>query len=603
MQLFILPPSSHDGLQVRSQIRSPLPVLPPPPSHNAVVVRSLLTTTSMEREQILRDIEYNIFAFPAALVTCDFLTDSGTSAMTDIQWAAVMRGDESYGRNSGYYCLLDAFRDIFERGDTQERIYRDVLAGTADADFYRKKCLKAYEGGFVNGGSVQLSRPNFFIVPQGRCAESLLFSSMKETLVGQSSENVTQPVIISNGFFDTTGAHAAVAGLERQTFLQPGLSDPFPEELIGKRNFFKGNLDIAAAEEFLRKHGDRVALILITITNNFAAGQPVSMANIRQTAAIAKRYRIPLFFDACRFAENAKFIQDFEEGFSTYSIGKIVQEIFSYVDGFTISLKKDGLANMGGALCFRDQGLFTHKFSGHKDKIPIGELIKEHQILCYGNDSYGGMSGRDLMAAAVGLYEVTKESYLRNRISQVQSFAQKLHASGIPVLLPPGGHAIYLDMDGFFDGCDRAPEEFASVGFTIELLRDYGIRAWEAGPFAWEWDKKTTTERKNILNLVRFAVPRNSMTDHQINYTIAAILQLHAKRHTIPGVKIIRGAESRLRHFQSGFALVPVEVKQKVKLEVKQISLYNKIEVFTDPLPFSYFWAVRILDITAGVPA
>ncbi|KAL3676697.1 hypothetical protein R1sor_026645 [Riccia sorocarpa] len=547
-------------------------LMPPPPSHNALVVRSLVTITSAEREQILRDVEFNVFAFPAALLTCDFLSDSGTSAMTDIQWAAIMRGDESYGRNSGYYCLLDAFRDIFERGDSQERIFRDVLSGTADADFYRSKCLKAHEGGFVNGGSLQLSRPNFFIVPQGRCAESLLFSTMQEVLARTSTENVTltQRVVISNGFFDTTGANAAVAGFELQTFLKPGLCDPFPAELIGKTNSFKGNLDIVAAEEFLTKHADRVALILITITNNFAAAQPVSMGNIKETARMAKHYGIPLFFDACRFAENAKFIQDFEEGFSGHTIGQIVQEMFSYVDGFTISLKKDGLANMGGALCFRDQGLFAQKFSGGKDEIPIGERLKERQILCYGNDSYGGMSGRDLMAASVGLYEVTKESYLRHRISQVQSFAEKLHANGIPVLLPPGGHAIYLDMDGFFLGCDRAPEEFASVGFTLELLRDYGIRAAEAGPFAWEWDKKTSAERKNIPNLVRFAVPRNSMTDHHINYTVAAILQLHANRDMIPGVKITRGAESRLRHFQSGFLPVPVEVKQRTYLSEAQ---------------------------------
>jgi tryptophanase len=287
-----------------------------------------------------------------------------------------MRGDESYGRNWGYYCLLDAFRDIFERGVTQEHAFHQIASGSADIGFYRTKLLVSSEGGFVNGGPHQLERPNFFIVPQGRCAENLLFSTLGRIAADKKNNNIpSQTIVISNGFFDTTAANASVAGFELQVFTQPGLSDPFPKKLIGKKNPFKGNLDITATESFIAEHPAEIALILVTITNNWAAAQPVSMANIRAAAALARRKKIPLFFDACRFAENA---------YSEKPITTIVQEMFSYADGFTISLKKDGLANIGGVLCFRDKGLFAEKYEG------IGHLFKELQIISFGNDSYGG---------------------------------------------------------------------------------------------------------------------------------------------------------------------------------------------------------------------
>lgn len=297
-----------------------------------------------------------------------------------------MRGDESYGRNWGYYCLLDAFRDVFERGNNQERAYQRVIAGSADIDFYRNKLLIPSEGGFVNGGPSQLERPNFFIVPQGRCAENLLFSTLSGLMAAgvQPGEAPVRHMLISNGFFDTTAANAAVAGFELQVFTQPGLNDPFPLELIGKENYFKGNLDVAATEAYMEEHPGLVDMILVTITNNWAAAQPVSMKNIREAAELARRKEVPLFFDACRFAENAYFIQQYEAGYSGMTIEAIVHEMFTYAEGFTISLKKDGLANMGGVLCFRDEGLFAKKYEG------IGLLLKERQIISYGNDSYGG---------------------------------------------------------------------------------------------------------------------------------------------------------------------------------------------------------------------
>ncbi|KXJ87312.1 tryptophanase [Microdochium bolleyi] len=549
--------------------------VPPPPTHNALVVRSLLEVTREERRRVLEDVEYNVFAYPAGMVTCDFLSDSGTSAMTDIQWAAMLRGDESYGRNWGYYCLLDAFRDTFERGTAgARRIVHDLVSGSADTATYRDELLLAQAGGFVNGGPAQLERPNTFLVPQGRCAEALLFSTLRLMIAEKAAQSPPSsppccqqpPVIISNGFFDTTGANAAVAGFELQTFTQPGLNDPFPPELVGKENPFKGNLDIEATEAYLsslpsRTHNnsgdipvsETVTLLLLTITNNWAGAQPVSLANIRAAHALSRRFGIPLFFDACRFAENAWFIQQFEVGYGGTPIPDIVREMFSYVDGFTISLKKDGLANMGGALCFRDESeLFAKRYEG------IGMRLKERQILCYGNDSYGGMSGRDLMAAATGLLEVVKAPYLRNRITQVQHFASRLHSSGVSVLLPPGGHAVYIDMDAFFAYTDRSPGDFASVGFVLELLEKYGIRAAEAGPFGWEWDKKTPQEQAKIPNLVRLAVPRHVMSEEHIAYTVAAVGELYRNRHAIPDVVISRGKDMRLRHFSCGLRPVPV---------------------------------------------
>ncbi|PVI00602.1 PLP-dependent transferase [Periconia macrospinosa] len=375
----------------------------------------------------------------------------GTIAIIDVQWLSLMRGDESYGRNWGYYCLLDLFRYIFERGNDHAQVFRRVVTGMLDSDFYHEELLKPHQGGFVNGGTYQLQRPNVFIRPQGRCAEALLFSILS-SMGAENSQETDTPVIISNGFFDTTGADASVAGFELQMFTQPGLSGPFPHHLVGKANNFKGNMDVTAAEAYVEKHPGRIKMILMTITNNWAAGQPVSMQNIRSAAALAKSKGIPFF--------------------------SMLAEMFSYVDGFIISLKKDGLSNMGGALCIRDDGLLTQQYSG------IGILLKERQILTYGNDSYGGMSGRDLITASAGLYEVTKASYIRSRIGQVQRFAHKLQAASIAVLSPPGGHAVYSEMDEYFSGCNRSPGDLASVWFTIELIRrgkDMRLRHFSSG--------------------------------------------------------------------------------------------------------------------------
>ncbi|MBA7540473.1 Tryptophanase 2 [subsurface metagenome] len=469
--------------------------------------------------------------------------------MTDLQWAALLHGDESYGRNKGYYVLLDAIRDTFERGNKPKKAINLILSGETNVKKLMDELyLTSFEGGFVNGGIHQLTRPNAFLVPQGRCAEHLLFSTIAPILKKKSPNK--EFFILNNGHFDTTEANIAANGLHPINLFSANLSEDFPPDQMDIKNPFKGNMDSEKLESFIQKKGaDSIPLIYLTITNNTAAGQPVSMNNIKTINEIAHRYGIPLFLDACRFAENAFFIKEFEEGYNKLSILKIIQEMFSYVDGFTISFKKDGLANIGGGLFFRDQGVFYKKFSTNGN---IGSILKEKQILTFGNDSYGGLSGRDIMALTVGLYEIIKEPYLAERIRQVREFARKLTENGVPVVLPAGGHAVYINMDKFFKGIKMKVDDFAGVGFCIELLRHYGIRACELGPFAFEWDKKTPEQRKNILNLVRFAIPRNTYGPSHINYAVAAVTELYRNREKIPKVRVSRGANLRLRHFQSG---------------------------------------------------
>ncbi|HUW89479.1 MAG TPA: tryptophanase [Candidatus Nanopelagicaceae bacterium] len=530
----------------------------PVPSKRSLIVRNNKEVSKEQREIALKETEYSMFSFPADMLVLDFLSDSGTSSMTDLQWASLFHGDESYGRNKGYYVLLDAIRDTFERGDEPKKAINLILSGETNVKTLMDELyLKAFKGGFVNGGVHQLDRPNAFIVPQGRCAEHLLFSTIAAILKEKNPNK--EYYIPNNGHFDTTEANIAANGIYPINLFSVNLFEDFPSDQMDSMNPFKGNMDSEELKAFIQNKGvESIPLIYLTITNNTAAGQPVSLKNIKEISEIARSCKIPLFFDACRFAENAYFIKEFEEGYSNYSILKIIQEMFSKVDGFTISFKKDGLANIGGGLFFRDQGVFYKKFSTNGN---IGTKLKEKQILTFGNDSYGGLSGRDIMALAVGLYEVVKEPYLAERIRQVREFARKLAKNGVPVVLPAGGHAVYINVEEFFKGTDMEIDDFGGVGFTIELLKHYGIRACELGPFAFEWDKKTPEQRKGILNLVRFAVPRNVYDTSHIDYAVAAITELHRNRDKIPKVKVSRGSDLRLRHFQSG--LLPIYKNEK----------------------------------------
>jgi len=521
----------------------------PVPVKRSLVVRNNKEVTKEQREIALKETEYNMFSFPADMLVLDFLSDSGSTSMTDLQWASLFHGDESYGRNKGYYVLLEAIRDTFERGDDQKRAINLILSGETNVERLMDELyLKPHEGGFVNGGIHQLARPNAFLVPQGRCAEHLLFSTIAPILKERNPD--IEYYVPNNGHFDTTESNIAANGMHPVNLFSVNLFEEFPPDQMDVKNPFKGNMDSKELIAFIEKKGvESIPLIYLTITNNTAAGQPVSLNNIKAISEIAQSYQIPLFLDACRFAENSFFIKEFEDDYKNYSILEIIKEMFSYVDGFTISFKKDGLANIGGGLFFRDRGFFYSKFS---DNGNIGTKLKEKQILTFGNDSYGGLSGRAIMSIAVGLYEVVKEQFLRERIRLVREFALKLSQKGVPVVLPAGGHAVYINVKKFFEGTDMKIDDFGGVGFSIELLKHYGIRACELGPFAFEWDKKTPEQRKGILNLVRFAIPRNVYDSSHINYAVAAITELYENRENIPKVEVSRGANLRLRHFQSG---------------------------------------------------
>jgi tryptophanase len=521
------------------------------------MVKPLKSVAMEQRERALVATEYNVFAFPADLLTVDLLSDSGTTTMTTLQWAALIHGDESYGRNTGYYLLLDAMRDTFERGDAPHRRFQMTLAGIEDIEqLMHDLYLREDAGGFVNGGAYQLRRPNAFLTPQGRCAEHLLFSTLAEVIREADPEGCY--TIPNNGHFDTTEANIAANGFQPVNLFAENLWVDFPVDQMWHRNPFRGDMDCDRLEVLIQHRGAQyIPLIYLTITNNTVAGQPVSMRNIAQVRQIADRYGIPVFFDACRFAENAWFIQQFEPGYADASIAHIVQRMFSYADGCTISFKKDGLGNIGGALFFRDQGLFQRRFSNRGD---IGVRLKQRQILTFGNDSYGGLSGRDIMTIAVGLSQAVRQPYLDQRIGQVRDFAAQLHQAGLPVVLPAGGHAIYLDMDRFFAAGEMPREDFPGVGLCIELIRRYGIRGCELGPFAFEWDRKSPQQRQSILNLVRFALPRNGYGKEHIDYAVAALTDCYRNRQRIPKMRITRGRDLRLRHFQAGLQPVPCSV-------------------------------------------
>ena len=525
------------------------------PKSYSYVKRNIPNVTVEQRERALKATHYNEFAFPAGMLTVDMLSDSGTTAMTDVQWSAMFLGDEAYGRNKGYYVLMDAFRDVFERGDEQKRVIDLVRTDCQDIDkMMDEMYLCEYEGGLFNGGAAQMERPNTFIMPQGRAAESVLFAMVSKILGERHpGKNFTIP---SNGHFDTTEGNIKQMGSTPRNCFDKQLLWEVPEGGVYEKNPFKGNMDTAKLEALIEEVGpENVPLVYTTITNNTVCGQPVSMANIRESSRIAHKYGIPYMLDAARWAENCYFIKVNEAGYEDKSIFAIAKELFSYCDGFTASLKKDGHANMGGILAFRDKGLFWKNFSDFDAEgrviTDVGILLKVKQISSYGNDSYGGMSGHDIMALAAGLYECGRFEYLKERVEQCEYLAQGFYKNGVKgVVLPAGGHGIYINMDEFFDG-KRGHESFAGAGFSLELIRRYGIRVSELGDYSMEYDLKTPEQQKEVCNVVRFAVNRSQLSREHLDYVIAAVTQLYQDRQSIPNMKITLGHTLPMRHFHA----------------------------------------------------
>ena len=521
------------------------------------VTRNIPEVTVEQRERALKATHYNEFAFPAGMLTIDMLSDSGTTAMTDQQWATMFLGDESYGRNKGYYVLLDAFRDIFERGGEKNWKKSIDLVRTDCTDIDKmmdELYLCEYEGGLFNGGAAQLERPNTFIIQQGRAAESVLFEMVKKIMSERHPGKVF--TIPSNGHFDTTEGNIKQMGSIPRNLYNKELLYEVPEGGVYEKNPFKGDMDVKKLEQLIETVGpENVPLIYTTITNNTVCGQAVSMKSIRETAKIAEKYDIPFMFDVARWAENAYFIKVNEEGYADKSIAEIATEMFSYCDGFTMSAKKNGHANMGGMLAFRDKGRFWKKFSDFDENgnliADIGVKLKVKQISCYGNDSYGGMSGRDIMALAAGLYEECNFNYQEARVKQCEYLAQGFYKAGIKgVILPAGGHGVYINMTEFFDN-KRGHETFAGQGFSIELLRRYGIRTSELGDYSMEYDLKTPEQQEELCNVVRFAVNRSMFNQEHMDYVIAAVKELYEDRESIPNMRITQGRTLPMRHFHA----------------------------------------------------
>jgi tyrosine phenol-lyase len=441
------------------------------------VVESLRMTTRDERERILREAHFNVFNIHARDVLIDLLTDSGTGAMSSLQWSAMMRGDESYAGAESFFRFRDRVQEVT---------------------------------GFTH------------ILPthQGRAAERILFE-----LVGGSGK-----VVPNNNHFDTTRANIEHSGAEAVDLPIPEAAHPCD------RHPFKGNMDVSKLEKLIARVGpERIPLCMVTVTNNSAGGQPVSLENLKAVRRVCDRHGIPLFLDACRFAENAFFIKRREPGQQQRSVKEIVREMFDLADGATISAKKDGLVNIGGILLIRDEAL----------ALRADALL----ILTEGFVTYGGLAGRDLEALAQGLDEVTDEDYLAYRIRSTEYLGEKLLQIGYQIVEPPGGHAIYVDAGHL---CPHiAPGEFPGQALVCALYREAGIRAVEVGSVMFG-----TNDTAPALELVRLAIPRRVYTQSHVDYVVEAAAQVFERRNALVGLRMTY-EPPYLRHFTARFEELP----------------------------------------------
>jgi len=439
------------------------------------MVEPVYRSTRPEREKWISEASYNLFNLRSDRVTIDLLTDSGTGAMSDSQWAAIMLGDESYAGALSYYNLKNAIKEI------------------TGFDY-------------------------FLPTHQGRAAENVLFS----VLVKEGD------LVPGNSHFDTTKGHIE---FRKATAVDCTIDIAYD---FKASHPFKGNVDLDKLEDVLKKNPrEKISCIIVTITNNTAGGQPVSMVNLRGIRQLADRYGVRIILDSARFAENAWFIKTREEGYSNKSIREIALEMFSYADGMTMSSKKDAIVNMGGFIGFREEDLFK--------KASMFNIIFEGFL------TYGGMAGRDMNALARGLYEGTDFEYLSSRIRQVGQLGTKMKECGIPVLEPFGGHAIFIDALDFLHGVPQ--EEFPAQTLAVELYIEGGVRGTEIGALMADRDPITRENRFNGRDLVRLAVPRRVYSDNHIDYVAAVTKNVFERRKAIKRGFRIRNEASILRHF------------------------------------------------------
>jgi tryptophanase len=443
-------------------------------------VQPIRMSTRGERTEKLRAAGYNLFRLDADDVLIDLLTDSGTGAMSAEQWAAIQRGDESYAGASSFHRFRDAVTNLFA--------FRHVLP-----------------------------------THQGRAAERILFS----VLAGPGL------VVPNNTHFDTTRANVEATGAT-------AVDLPIPEGLQpGLRHPFKGNMDTAALARLLEAERGRVPVVFVTVTNNSGGGQPVSLENVRAVRDVCTRFGVPMFLDACRFAENAWFIKTREPGYAGKAVADIVREMASLADGMTMSAKKDPLANMGGWLALNDEDL--------------AERCRRVEILTEGFPTYGGMAGRDLEAVAQGLSEAVDEDYLRYRIRSTEYLGEALEAAGVPVVVPFGAHAVFVDARSLLEHVP--PLQYPGQALACALYVEGGVRTCEIGTVMFGLHPDGT-EAPAAMDLVRLAIPRRTYTQSHIDYVIEVVTHVAERRADLRGMKIVR-APAALRHFSATFE--PVE--------------------------------------------
>jgi tyrosine phenol-lyase len=437
-------------------------------------VEPIRQTTREERQELLEAAGYNLFQVSSSHILIDLLTDSGTNAMSTEQWAAIMRGDESYAGSPSFSRFRESIQSIMG--------FRHVIP-----------------------------------THQGRAAERILFGIMCKK----------GDVVPSNTHFDTTRANCEFFGAE-------AVDLPIPEALHPSAHHpFKGNMDVERLEALIERVGaKRVPLVMLTVTNNSGGGQPVSMRNLKAAKEICSRHGIPLYLDACRFAENAYFIKLREIGYASKTPREIAKEMFEYTDGCTMSAKKDGLANIGGFLCTNDPALAQQE--------------ENLLILTEGFPTYGGLAGRDLDAIAVGLNEVLEEDYLHYRIASTAYLGNHIASEGVPIVQPPGGHAIYIDARAFLP--HLTPIEFPGVALAAALYVEGGIRSVEIGTLMFGKRDENGIEQPGRMDLLRLAIPRRVYTQSHMDYVVEVILKVWQNRRNIRGLRLLYQAPF-LRHF------------------------------------------------------
>lgn len=443
------------------------------------MVETIKMLTREEREQKIAAAHYNVFNLRSEECYIDLLTDSGTGAMSSAQWSGIMRGDEAYAGASSYFRLTEAGRDVF-----------------------------GYE----------------YIQPvhQGRAAEKVLFGALLKPGM----------FAISNMFFDTTRAHVELAGARAVDCVVEEARNP------SARAPFKGNMDVARLEETIQKLGCKnVGLVVMTVTNNSAGGQPVSVRNIRETAAVCGKHGIPFCIDAARFAENAWFVRQREDGYGDKSVREIVREMFSYADMFTFSAKKDAIVNMGGLIGVKNAD------------NPLIPAVKANCISYEGYLTYGGLAGRDLEALAIGLYEGTEEEFLRYRVGQMEYLAGLLDKAGVAYQSPVGGHGVFLDAQAMFPQIPYT--EFPAQALAVELYKEAGIRCCDIGSFMLGNDPDTGEQLKAEFEFTRLAVPRRVYTQAHLDVVADALVAVKERAHTIRRGYRITWEPPILRHFQA----------------------------------------------------